>query len=89
MKHWIKTRISYHNLFTSIDLENEVANLTMEISKAKQDEFEAQEELLEMRRELEDANQQIETLKVDIWLFLSQFVFRILKRKYITYNYGK
>lgn len=38
----------------------------MEISKAKQDEFEAQEELLEMRRELEDANQQIETLKVDI-----------------------
>lgn len=44
-------------------LENEVANLTIEISKAKQDEFEAQEELLEMRRELEDANQQIDTLK--------------------------
>lgn len=44
-------------------LENEVANLTIEISKAKQDEFEAQEELLEMRRELEDANQQIDSLK--------------------------
>lgn len=36
----------------------------MEISKAKQEEFEAQEELLTTRHELDEANQQIEQLKV-------------------------
>lgn len=45
-------------------MEKEVANLTLEISKAKQEEFEAQEELLETRRELDEANQQIDQLKV-------------------------
>ena len=49
-----------------------MANLTMEVSKAKQDEFEAQEELLEMRRELEEANQHIDKLKVKLRFSLSK-----------------
>lgn len=45
-------------------MEKEVVTLNLEISKAKQEEFEAQEELLDTRRELDEANQQIEQLKV-------------------------
>ncbi|KAG0717867.1 hypothetical protein GWK47_053597 [Chionoecetes opilio] len=62
-------------------LEGETANLTMEVSKAKQEEFEAQEELLGMRHELEEAHQEIDILKVKF--FISKL--KIYMRNYKLY----
>lgn len=59
--------VTKKTIFLKTDLEKEVANLTLEIGKAKQDEFEAQEELLTTRHELDEANQQIEQLKVILY----------------------
>lgn len=44
-------------------LEVDVASLTAEANKAKQDEFEAQEELLDVRRQLDEAGQQMQHMQ--------------------------
>ena len=51
--------------FTDIlDLETQVAKLGTDLTKVRQDEFEAQEDLVDVKRQLEESNSKKQELEV-------------------------